>query len=55
MTIEDGRGRAPPREIKAHTETLKPRPRELKSFKLNGAFYMQSRKSNTCKLKIKQN
>ncbi len=34
-------GRAPPEKIKAHTETLKPPPRELKSFKLNGAFYVQ--------------
>ena len=41
MIIKDGSGRAPPLEIKAHTETLKPTPIELKSFKLNGAFYMQ--------------
>ncbi len=40
MKIISTAGRAPPEEIKAHTETLKPPPREFKSFKLNGAFYM---------------
>ena len=40
MKFKDGSGRAPPSETKAHTETLKPTPIELKSFKLNGAFYV---------------
>lgn len=41
MKIMYTAGRAPPDEIKAHTETLKPTPIVLKSFKLNGAFYIQ--------------